>query len=232
MKTWKMVVSLCLLAVIITGCVILGHNVSAATEEDKSETPETEQLTSAGESETTVTGSVSVPKTYSTGLSFRSNGDGTCAVSGVGSCTSVCILIPPQSPAGDTVTEILPYAFADSVVGAVELPTTVRTLSPESFARCPRLAFVRVAAGSGAFAESDGVLYSADLSTLIYCPAGRSASALTLSPTLRRVAAGAFRDCTALREVVFSGTTAEWHNVIVGDDNEPLFAAAMRFSGS
>lgn len=230
MKIWKMVGSLALLAVIICGCVILGNNaeVSASTPPEQ----EGEQVQESEKSEEERTeGSVTVSKTYSTGLDFRSNGDGTCAVSGVGSCTSACILIPPTSPAGDTVTAILPYAFAEGIVGAIELPSTVTTFTAESFAGCARLSYVRVASGNTSFLEYDGVLYTADGTTLLYCPAARSATTLQLHPSLRRIAAGAFSACSGLATVCFNGTTAEWHGVIVGDDNEALYAASMKFEG-
>ncbi len=230
---------LLLLCVIICGCVVLGRNTEVAAA-----TPDTEQTPQGGEGgmppeeseqetppakveESTVT-----VKTYSEGLYFRSNGDGTCALAGMGSCTAACVLIPPQSPAGDTVTEILPYAFAGSIVGSVEIPTTVTTLSAASFADCERLSYVRVAAGNTALTESDGVLYTADGTTLLYCPAGRSARELTLHTSLKRIAAGAFSECPALDVVHFAGSTAEWHNVIVGDENNALYAAKLMFGAT
>ena len=228
MKIWKMVGSLALLAVIICGCVILGNNaeVSASTPPEEEENEQAQLPEAEG---TSTEESVTVSKTYSTGLAFRSNGDGSCAVSGVGSCTSACILIPPTSPAGDTVTEILPYAFAEGIVGAIELPSTVTVLSAESFAGCARLSYVRVASGNKSFLEYDGVLYTADGSTLLYCPAGRTAATLQLHPSLRRIAAGAFAECGGLSTVHFPGSTAEWHGVIVGDGNEALYAASLKF---
>ncbi len=234
MKIVKTIGCLALLCVIICGCIAMAKRGDDATktpdEPPAGEANATPQPDSPGEgTEGEVTGSVTVAKKYSEGLKFRSNGDGTCALAGMGSCTASCVLIPPQSPAGDAVTEILPYALKDSIVGAIELPTTVVTLSAASFAGCNRLAYVRVSAGNPAFAEEDGVLYTADGTTLIYCPSGRSATGLTLSARLSRIAAGAFADCTTLKTVSFAGTTSEWHNVIVGDDNDPLYAATLRF---
>ncbi len=234
MKIWKMLGCLVLLCVIICGCVVIG--TEAETGEGKGNvqengtgegTPDTLMSESGGEQEPTV-GSVVVTPTYSEGLRFRSNGDGTCALAGIGSCTSSCILIPPTSPAGDTVTEILPYALQDSIIGAVEIPATVQTISAASFAGCKRLAYVRVAAGNEWYSEYDGVLYSANGSTLIYCPAGRTGE-LKLHTALTRIAAGAFADCAGLTAVVFQGSTAAWHNVIVGDENNALYAAGFRF---
>lgn len=237
MKAWKMAGCLLLLAVIICGCAVLGQGVEVSAEQLPAETqgaggstvtenpPATEENPPSG-------GSVTVEKVYSEGLYFRSNGNGTCALAGIGSCTAASVLIPPQSPAGDTVTEILPGAFLGSIVGAIEIPTTVTTLSAESFKGCMRLAYIRVAAGNPAFSEYDGALYSADGKTLLYCPAGYSGAELSLHPALTRIAAGAFAECAALQTVIFEGTTAEWHALTVGDENEPLYAAALRFSGS
>ena len=47
----------------------------------------------------------------SEGLEFQSNGDGTCAIVGIGTCTDKELVIPEKSPAGDTVILIGEYAF-------------------------------------------------------------------------------------------------------------------------
>lgn len=55
----------------------------------------------------------------SEGFEFKSNGDGTCTLVEIGTCTDKNIVIPEKSPAGDTVTLIGEYALmsikADSV---------------------------------------------------------------------------------------------------------------------
>ena len=232
MKVWKMFACLVMLCVIISGCVV----VSTEAETEPTEREQTAQgtgeatgeLQQMGGAQAPLGGSVTVSPTYSEGLHFRSNGDGTCALAGIGTCTSSLILIPPSSPTGDVVVEILPYALKDSIIGAVEIPTTVRALSAASFAGCARLSYVRVAAGNEWYSEYEGVLYSADGSTLVYCPTGRGGE-LRLHTSLSRIAAGAFADCTGLKTVVYQGTTAAWHGVIVGDDNDALYAAGFRF---
>jgi len=52
---------------------------------------------------------------FSSGLEFTSNQDGTCYISGIGTCTSSKILIPPTSPNGDTVTG-LAFTTVDEIV--------------------------------------------------------------------------------------------------------------------
>ena len=233
MKIVKMLLCLLLLCGIICGCVAMTAAAKdegepslegGGSEENRENSPVTQPPTVQG-------GSVTVTPTYSEGLLFRSNGDGTCALAGIGSCTSSCVLVPPTSERGDRVTEILPYALAGSLIGAIELPTTVEVLSAASFADCPRLAFVRVAVGSEFFSEQDGALYTADGKVLLYCPEGRTSGELRLSKALIRIAAGAVSRCTGLKTVVYPGTTAMWHGVIVGDDNNALYAAGFRFGG-
>jgi hypothetical protein len=226
MKVWKMLACLLSLCVIILVCAVLGGMEGEAQAPEEPPAEEGNAPTDAG---LNVPAAPTLP-VYSEGLSFRSNGDGTCAVSGIGTCSSSCVLIPPTSPTGDTVTEILPYAFRDSIVTAIEVPESVTVLNATSFYGCPRLACVRVAAQNTAFLESDGVLYSRDGSVLIYCPAGRTASDIVLHNGLRRVAAGAFAECVGLGNIVFQGSTSAWQSVIVGDDNAPLYAAGFRFT--
>ena len=47
----------------------------------------------------------------SEGFEFESNGDGTCTITGIGTCTDEDIVIPLESPAGETVTLIKKYAL-------------------------------------------------------------------------------------------------------------------------
>lgn len=47
----------------------------------------------------------------SQGFEFESNGDGTCTLKKIGSCSDTDIVIPEKSPAGDTITMIAEYAF-------------------------------------------------------------------------------------------------------------------------
>lgn len=52
--------------------------------------------------------------TPSEGFEFESNGDGTCTLTKIGTCTDSVVVIPEKSPAGDTVTMIAEYAFYDA----------------------------------------------------------------------------------------------------------------------
>lgn len=77
---------------------------------------------------------------YSEGLAFTSNGDGTCYVSGIGTCTDTEIVIPPTSPAGDSVTGIGKQAFYNcSSLTKVEIPDGVTNISYGAFWSCSLL---------------------------------------------------------------------------------------------
>ena len=234
MKIWKMVGCLGLLVLIICSCVMLANptevSAQAPEENEQQSTPSTPLQQQEEEKPTSNEQAVTVEKTYSTGLAFRSNGDGTCALVGLGECTDSYLLIPPQSPTGDVVSEILPGALRTDSVSAVEIPASVRVLSADSFAGCTRLAHVRIATGNKSFLLEDGVLYTADGQTLLYCPVARGARELTLHRSLVRIAAGAFAKCPSLTTVYFAGSTADWRGIRIGDDNDALYEAAFKFN--
>lgn len=48
----------------------------------------------------------------SEGLEFESNGDGTCTLVGIGICKDADLVIPTESPDGETLTTIEKYAFS------------------------------------------------------------------------------------------------------------------------
>ncbi|MBO5042592.1 MAG: leucine-rich repeat protein [Clostridia bacterium] len=76
----------------------------------------------------------------SQGLEYRSNGDGTCTVVGIGSCTDVDLVIPEYSPEGDRVTEIGEEAFLScSNLKSIEIPDSVTTIGKDAFCECTGL---------------------------------------------------------------------------------------------
>ncbi|MBQ8345940.1 MAG: leucine-rich repeat protein, partial [Clostridia bacterium] len=85
--------------------------------------------------------------TLSTGLHFVSNGDGTCYLGDIGTCTDTDILIPPVSPAGDSVTGIGAVAFhyCDQIT-SVMIPDSVLEIGTSAFSGCGKLTSVRLPA--------------------------------------------------------------------------------------
>ncbi len=124
-------------------------------EAPKNETSETPEETEAPE----------VPeKPASVGLNFSSNGDGTCYIRGMGTCTATEVIIPSVSPEGDTVTaigddafknrtDIISVSFPDSItyigirafygcsgLTSIELPESIEKIDGAAFQRCYALA--------------------------------------------------------------------------------------------
>ena len=73
----------------------------------------------------------------SEGLVFASNRDGTCTLKKVGKCRDLDIVIPENSPDGDTVTVIGKKAFAGcKKITSVYIPGTVTAIEKGSFENC------------------------------------------------------------------------------------------------
>ena len=79
----------------------------------------------------------------SSGLAFVSNGDGTCYVSGIGSCIDNNIIFPKVSPDGDIVTSIANHAFcATGTLESVVISETITRIGAYAFSECANLSNV------------------------------------------------------------------------------------------
>jgi hypothetical protein len=76
----------------------------------------------------------------SVGLAFRSNGDGTCTLTGKGEWTGSELNIPAKSPSGEIVTEIAAQAFdRNSSITKVVIPEGITTIGKQAFNQCTYL---------------------------------------------------------------------------------------------
>ncbi len=75
----------------------------------------------------------------------------------------------------------------------------------EAFAGCTSLVEINVAASSKTYKSVDGILYSADGKTLLYCPATRSGE-VVIPTNVQNIAPGAFVGCSNITEVVIPNT--------------------------
>ena len=76
---------------------------------------------------------------YSKGLEFVSNGDGTCTVSGIGTCTDTDIKIPSVHN-GEKVTSIGRLAFSRrTFLTRVVIPNSVTIIGKSAFVGCTNL---------------------------------------------------------------------------------------------
>ena len=166
----------------------------------------------------------------SVGLTFADNPDGTCTVTGLGDCTDACLILPPVSPGGRVVSAIGARAFAGSDIPVtVYIPATVTDIGAEAFSGCARLAFFTAEVGQTACRAVGGVLYSSDMTRLLCYPPARDAGTLILPGTLERIEDGAFRGTSALREIRFAGTAADFSRLYIGSGNNILSAVGVTF---
>lgn len=82
---------------------------------------------------------------FSEGLEYLSNGDGTCGVRGIGTCTDTEILIPTISPDGETVIYILNGAFQNRTeLTSVVVPDSVTYIADHAFSGCSGLTSITI----------------------------------------------------------------------------------------
>ena len=146
------------------------------------------------------------------GLEFTSNGDGTCYVSGIGTCTDTAIVIPDRSPGGELVVGIGGSAFYGcSSVTSVTIPPSVKSIGVYAFS------------GTGAMVEDGGVYYvdkwavscSTAVTTVSIRPdtvgisddsfSSRTALAdITIPGSVKFIGNKAFYGCTGIEDVVIN----------------------------
>lgn len=99
----------------------------------------------------------------SEGLYFKSNRDGTCSLSGIGSCKDDNIIVPKTSPSGESVTSVAASAFYNRInITSIKLPDTVISIENDAFAYCANLESVVLSnnlnsLGAGAFSGCDSL---------------------------------------------------------------------------
>ena len=73
----------------------------------------------------------------SEGFEFESNGDGTCTLKQIGTCSDKDIVIPVKSPSGDKVTKIAEHAFynAEDIDSIIFVGKTMK-LDKKAFQSC------------------------------------------------------------------------------------------------
>lgn len=151
-------------------------------------------------------------------LSFTSNGDGTCTVSGIGSVTASEIVIPEVSPEGDMVTAIGNYAFMMAEVEKVVIPETVTSIGIAAFYDCADLKAVEIpdsvrTIGYNAFYCCGALeeirlpqgLTSIAADTFYGC---HSLERVILPDGVTEIGEFAFFGCTALKEMYGASCTA------------------------
>ena len=159
----------------------------------------------------------------SQGLSFRLQEDGSCILTGMGSCTDTCLIIPAVSPEGWPVTAIAEKAFYGcGVLSAVYIPASVEKIGALAFAACPRLAYLSVEADNPIFRSVGGILYDKACTVLLCCPPARNDLSVTVPLTVQAIADMALYGVTGQVRICYEGTWEAWQRVYIGYGNNVL----------
>ena len=168
------------------------------------------------------------PVAYSEGLEFTSNGDGTCYVSGIGTCTDTDVVIPSTSPAGDSVTSIGANAFCGAAgtffevesnsveilrndgefydganLTSITLPNSITSIGDRAFFGCSLLTSITL---------SDN-LTSIGQNAFHAC---LSITSITIPNTVTSIESEAFLFCSSLVSITYQGTQAQWDAISKG----------------
>ena len=155
---------------------------------------------------------------YSVGLKFISNGDGTCYVSDINTCTDTNVLIPTKSPDGDLVTAIGAGAFKgnDQIVSVV-IPASVTEIGVGAFFNCVALESVTFGADSQLTTICIGAFY--------YCG---ELTSFAIPANVTSIGEWAFQGCANLASVTFENING-WSaatNALSATDLKDLATAA------
>ena len=188
----------------------------------------------------------------SQGLEFISLGDGTCYVSGAGSCRDSFIIIPKTSPYGERVIGIGDYAFRNQkFIKCVELnedikfvgayafygteivnayiPAELEQIGDFAFCNCPELENITVDPQNSIYSDIDGVLYSKDMTEIICYPLGKSANSLFVSSVVQEIKTMAFYNCDLLKMINYDGSVSSFRRIKVGAGNETFENAIVTY---
>lgn len=153
----------------------------------------------------------------SEGLEFVSNGDGTCYVKSIGSCTDTDIVIPSKSPSGEKVTSIGRFAFSSKYeLTSVVIPDSVTEIGEAAFWDCRKLAKVELPDSLTKIGAS--AFYWCDSLTSVKIPKSvtdigasafqncRALTSITIPSGVKSIGDGAFASCKSLASVTISDT--------------------------
>ena len=192
---------------------------------------------------------------FSEGLEYESFGNGTCALSGIGECTDAYIIVPGESPDGDTVIEISgsafkncnkikgiefpesltgigSYAFYGSTVKSVKIGAQISEIGSYAFAGCKSLTGIEVEENNIAYSSDGGVLYNKSGSVLITYPAGKGDNFCIISNDVEEIANMAFYKCSSIKKVTYHGTEEQWALVEIGAGNDAIEEELLFCAGS
>lgn len=191
----------------------------------------------------------------SKGLLFESLGNGTCVISGVGSCRDSVIILPEKSPLGDTVIGIGAYAFRNcdflkgieltaairtigayafygSGLEAVTIPSETVSVGEYAFCGCYSLESIEVSPENPIYADENGVLTDKSGEVILAYPVGRRDNFYSISAKVREIRTMAFYNCSAIKLIHYAGSASAFRQILIGAGNEAIESAIVTYSSS
>ena len=185
---------------------------------------------------------------------FESNGDGTCSLKSSIGFLEKEIVIPSESPNGDTVTEISSKAFEYRIgLTSVTIPDSVLSIGDDAFSFCASLTSVHITdlakwCGISFDSYNSNPLYYAknlylngNLVTELTIPDGVSSignyafqyctslTSITIPDSVTSIGSSAFSGCASLDTVYYAGTEAEWSKISIDSYNSNLTSATRYY---
>ncbi len=103
---------------------------------------------------------------------------------------------------GSTVEKISAYAFRLCVsLKEISIPDSVTEIQEDAFNCCAYMQSITVSEGNPVYTTVDDVLYTRDMTKLIYYPAQRSGESYTVPDTVTEIAGVSFCDAAGLEEI-------------------------------
>ena len=164
-------------------------------------------------------------------LEYKSFGNGTCSVVGIGNIDDLYVVIPEKSPEGDVVTTVEAGAFAgNSSITVIQISSTVYSIGNLAFSDCKNLVHIAVDEKNTHFCDVDGVLFDKNQTTLICYPASKASASLLLPETITTICDMALYGCDNLKMIKFEGTIEAWASIAIGQKNYGIYTASLVFS--
>ena len=151
------------------------------------------------------------------GFTYELLGDGTYSITG---CTRTGDVVIPASYNGKPVTNLASQLFyAKRGITSVSIPASVTYFGEDPtdnqwdyvFSYCWDLKAISVAGGNTVFCSYDGVLYSADMTTLINYPCAKAGTQYTTSAVTNKLCCTSFAGNRNLKDLYLSNRSTIWY---------------------
>ena len=197
-------------------------NAMVSADESKTEPPET---TEPVETETE-----KIPDDEG-GLLYQNNGNGTCTIVGIGTCTKTELSLPEKSPEGLRVVAISTGAFENcSKIVSIHIPASVRDIGTGAFVGCKSLSSFTVDTTNTEYCSVGSVLFSKDKTELVCYPAKRVGQNYLLSTNVTRISPYAFDSVSTLEKLLYRGTISQYQNITIGTGNTIFTKMPIEFN--